>query len=248
MKILENKFFNFLIFVLMIAVIGYFVVSIDEKSRTAETKTIVVAGTGEVYASPDVGVINISVQTEDMDVSKASSDNSEKMNAIVSFLKGEGIEEKDIKTTGFNISPRYEYNYKTGERTLAGYEVTQTVNVKIRDLTKIGTVISESTSLGANDISSLSFIIDDDDAVKEQAKELAIKDAKEKAKNLEKALGIKLVRIVGFYESSSPAYDSYYYGLGAGESMKTASSVAVPTIETGQNKVTSNVSITYAVR
>ena len=246
MKILENKFFNFLIFVLMIVVIGYLMASIDEKSRTAETKTITVTGTGEVYASPDIGVIDISVKTEDMDVSKASSDNSEKMTGIISFIKGEGIEEKDIKTTGFNINPRYEYNYKTGERTLVGYEVAQTVNVKIRDLTKIGKVISESTTLGANDISSLSFIIDNDEAVKEQAKELAIKDARAKAKNLEKALGVTMIRIISFSENAYPVYDSYY-GMGGGETMKSSAPV-VPTIETGQNKVTSNVSITYSIR
>lgn len=246
MKILENKFFQFLIFVLMIVVIGYFVASIDEKSRTAETKTVTVTGTGEVYASPDVGVIDISVKTEDMDVSKASSDNSVKMNGIISFLKGEGIEEKDIKTTGFNINPRYEYNNKTGERTLAGYEVIQTVNVKIRDLTKIGKVISQSTTLGANDISSLSFIIDNDEAVKEQAKELAIKDARAKAKNLEKALGVKMVRIISFSENTYPVYDNSY-SMGGGEIMMKTASVA-PTIETGQNKITSNVSITYSIR
>jgi len=246
MKIMENKFFQFLIFVLMIAVIGYFVASIDEKSKSADSKTITVAGTGEVYVSPDVGVIDISVKNEGKDIALVTNQNNETMNGIISFLKGKGIEAKDIKTTVYNISPRYEYNGDTGKRIFVGYEIAQTVHVKIRDLTKVGEIISGATEAKADEISSLSFIVDDDEAVKEQAKELAIKDAKEKAQKLEKALGVSLGRIVSFYESSYPVYDTYY-GVGGGAE-KSMSSVSVPTIETGQNKVTSNVSITYSIR
>lgn len=247
MKILENNFFNFLLLVLIIVVIGYFAASTDQKIRSGETRTITVNGTAEVYASPDVGVITISVKSENIDIAKATNENSTTMNGIITFLKGEGIDQKDIKTTGFSINPRYEYEMKTGKRNLAGYEITQNVNVKIRDLTKIGKVISESTSLGANDISSLSFIIDNDEQIKEQAKELAIKDAKDKAQKLEKELGIKMVRIVSYSEGSYPMYDSYY-GVGGGAEMKVSSSITPPTIETGQNKITSNVSITYSIR
>lgn len=247
MKILENNFFNFLLLVLIIVVIGYFAASTDQKIRSGETRTITVNGTAEVYASPDVGLITISVKSEDIDIAKATNENSTTMNGIITFLKGEGIDQKDIKTTGFSINPRYEYEMKTGKRTLVGYEITQSVNVKIRDLTKIGKVISESTSLGANDISSLSFIIDNDEQIKEQAKELAIKDAKDKAQKLEKELGIKMVRIVSYSEGSYPMYDSYY-GVGGGAEMKASSSITPPTIETGQNKITSNVSITYSIR
>ncbi|MFA5714285.1 MAG: SIMPL domain-containing protein [Candidatus Paceibacterota bacterium] len=247
MKILENKFFNFLLFVLIIVVIGYFIASIDEKSRASEDKTITVSGIGEVYASPDVGLINISVVTENIDLAKATDDNSKTMNGITSFLKGEGgIDQKDIKTTGYNINPRYEYEMRTGKRNLAGYEVSQSVNIKIRDLTKVGKIISESTALGATDVGSLSFTIDDDEQVKQEARDLAIKDAKDKAQKLEKSLGIKMVRIVNFSEGTYPAYDSYY-GMGGAE-IKATSSITPPTIQTGQNKITSNVSITYSIR
>ncbi len=246
MKILENKFFQFLIFVLMIVVILFFLSVIKDKMNANQNDVITVTGTGEVYATPDIGLVDMSVVTQDKDVSKATDENSQKMNGIISYIKGAGVEEKDIKTIGFNISPVYSYEQRTGKRNLDGYQVSQTLEVKIRDLSKVGDIISNATSLGANDVSSLSFTVDNDDAVKEEAKALAIKDARDKAKTLEKELGIKLGKITNFSEGTypSPIYSSY--GVGGAE-MKAMSSVA-PSIETGQNKITSTVTITYSVR
>jgi len=245
MKILENKFFQLLVFVLMIMIIAYLGASINQKSQISENQVITVSGSGEVYATPDVGLINISVRTEGKDVATATSDSSTKMNNIISFIKGSNVEDKDIKTTGFNINPVYAWEDKTGKRTLTGYEVSQTINVKIRDLTKVGAIISGATEKGANDVGSLSFIVDNDEKIKEDAKNLAIKDAQAKAKNLEKALGIKMVKIINFSENSyNPiyvSYDSSYKAL-------SSSVGAAPTIETGQNKITSTVTITYAIK
>jgi hypothetical protein len=247
MKIFENKFFQLLIFVLMIMVIAFLGASINEKSQVSESQVITVSGTGEVYATPDVGLIDISVKTEGKDVATATNESSVKMNDIISFIKSSSVEDKDIKTTGFNINPIYSWEDKTGKRTLTGYEVTQTVNVKIRDLTKVGSIISGATEKGANDVSSLSFIVDDDEAVKEQAKNLAIKDAQAKAKNLEKALGVKMVKIINFSESSyNPIYNEIVSSYKMLDSSGTG--VTAPTIQTGQNKITSTVTITYAIK
>lgn len=246
MKILENKFFQFLIFVLMIMVIAFLGASINQKNQTSENQVITVSGTGEVYATPDVGLIDISVKTEGKDVATATNDNSIKMNGIISFIKSSSVEDKDIKTTGFNINPIYSWEEKTGKRSLNGYEVTQTINVKIRDLTKVGVIISGATEKGANDVSSLSFIVDNDEQIKEDAKNLAIKDAQAKAKNLEKALGIKMVKIINFSENSYNPIYSY----SAEYKMLDSSGMGgvAPTIQTGQNKITSTVTITYAIR
>ncbi len=246
MKILENKFFQLLVFVLMIMVIFYLGASINQKNQVSENQVITVSGTGEVYATPDVGLVDISVKTEGKDVATATSNNSTKMNDIIAFVKSSNVDEKDIKTTGFNINPIYAWEDKTGKRTLTGYEVNQTINVKIRDLTKVGTIISGATEKGANDIGSLTFIVDNDEQVKENAKNLAIKDAQAKAKNLEKALGVKMVKIVNFSENS---YNPIYANLDSSYKVMTASSSGVaPSIQTGQNKITSTVTITYAIR
>jgi hypothetical protein len=248
MEIFKNKFFQFLIIVLVIMIIAFLAASINEKSQASERQVITVSGTGEVYATPDVGLINISVKTEGRDVATATNENTVKMNEILSFIKGQGVEEKDIKTTNFNINPYYEWSDKTGARKLTGYEITQTINVKIRDLSKIGAVISGATEKGANDISSLSFIVDDDEKVKEDAKNLAIKDAQEKAKNLEKALGIKMVKIMNFSDSSYNPYVSYDQSYSYKLESSAGAGVISPTIQTGENKITSTVSITYLFR
>lgn len=247
MKLLENKFFQFLILVLLIMIIAFLGASINEKNQTSENQVITVSGTGEVYASPDVGLINVSVRTEARDVATATNENTTKMNDVLSFIKSQNVQENDIKTTGFNINPVYAWEDKTGRRTLTGYEVTQTINVKIRDLTKVGVIISGATEKGANDVSSLSFIVDDDEKIKEEAKALAIANAKEKAKNLEAALGVKMVKIINFSESTyNPNYAAYDYSYKIESS--SAGAVAAPSIQTGQNKITSNVTITYAIK
>jgi len=247
MKIIENKFFQILIYVLMIVVIFFLLASINEKAGANDNDVISVTGTGEIYATPDIGVINVSVVTKNNNVSVASSESSKKMNDIITYLKSNNVEDKDIKTTSFNIYPVYSWEEKTGKRNIDGYEVTQTINIKIRDLTKVGDIISKVTELGANNVSSLSFTVDDDDKVKEEAKALAIADAKEKAKSLEKSLGVHLVKIVNFSEGT---YSNAGYGAYAKEMSvyDVSTSSIAPTIQTGENKYTSTVTITYSVR
>ncbi|MBU1177518.1 MAG: SIMPL domain-containing protein [Patescibacteria group bacterium] len=209
-----------------------------------ETKnTITVSDTGEIYAKPDLGIAVFSVKTEKNTVAQAMTENTQKMNKIISSMKNLGVEEKDLKTTAFNIYPRYNY-LETGTRILAGYEITQSLQVKIRDLEKIGDIVQAATDAGSNQIGDLSFTIDNEDAFKKQAREEAINKAKAKAKELADQLGVDLVRIVGFYESGEQPiyYDTYSakeaIGIGGG---------GAPQIETGENKISVSVSITYEI-
>ncbi|MFH1612076.1 MAG: SIMPL domain-containing protein [bacterium] len=211
--------------------------------------TITVADIGEVYAKPDLALTDFSVVTEAVTVVEAMKQNTDKMNTIISFIKRQGVDNDDLKTTNFNIYPRYEYQerstfYPTGERVLVGYEVNQTLQVKIRELDKIGQIIQGATDAGANQIGNLQFTIDNQDELKKEARELAIEKAKEKAKELAKQLDVSLVRIIDFNEGiDNPVFRTLNasvdeaYGLGGGE----------PQIETVQNKIEVNVSITYEI-
>jgi len=210
--------------------------------------TITVSGTGEVYAKPDLAFTTFSVITEKKEVAEAMEENTKKMNAIINSIKEQGIEEKDLKTTSFSIYPRYEWREKTqfypnGRRALTGYEIRQSLEVKIRDMAKIGTIIQKATDAGANQVGDLQFTIDDVDEVKKRAREEAIKEAKDKAKELASQLGVKLVRIVNFSESGAIPY---YYGLKAEVEM-VSSDAGAPQIETGENKIEVNVNITYEI-
>ncbi len=205
--------------------------------------SIIVSETGEVYAKPDLAVITFTVLKQAKTVADAMDENSAAMNNVIKAVKEQGIEDKDLKTTSFNISPRYEYSEGTyGKRTLVGYEVVQDLQVKIRDLGKIGTIIEKATSSGANEISDLQLTIDNQDELKKQAREQAIAAAKVKAGELTSQLGVKLGKIVSFNENFYvPYYDSGIYmekGMGGGE---------VPDIQTGENKISVSVVITYEI-
>jgi len=218
--------------------------------QDAEFKnTIVVSDTGEVYAKPDLALLNFMVINEDEDVAQAMAENTERMNSVIKEMKSQGVEEKDLKTASYNIYPRYEYikdnfGYSTGKRVLAGYEVFQSLEVKVRDLDKIGLLIEKGIASGANDVGNLQFTIDNQDELKKQARQLAIEKAKAKAQDLASQLGVGLGKITSFSEN----YYLPYYGTrdfameggmgGAGEA---------PDIETGENKISVSIVITYEI-
>lgn len=254
----SNPFFSILTLFLIVLIV-WGAVDIVNKIREGKyigygieaKNTITVSDSGEVYAKPDLAIIDFSVVTEAKTVAEALSDNTAKMNAVIESVKGKGVDTKDIKTTVFNIYPRYEWQRETvcsiypcpEKRVLAGYEVTQQLEVKIRDLSKTGDIIQGATDAGSNEVGSLYFTIDKEEDLKKQAREQAINKAKSKAEELADQLGIKLVRIVNFSESGVFPYYAPMYkeaaGLGGGE--------ATPQIETGENKIEVTVSITYEI-
>jgi len=253
--------FLFLVLIIfLITVIVYFAVGIQNKikegkyiGKEIESKnTITVSDTGEIYAKPDLALTTITVTNEAKTVAKAMADNTKKINSVIDFLKKQGIEEKDLKTANFNISPRYEWIkgedmalYPEGKRTLVGYAVYQSVQVKIRDMEKIGDIIQGATDAGANQIGDLQFIVDKEDEFKKQAREEAIKKAKEKAKELASQLGVDLVRITNFSESGETPRLMYYEATA--KSVGGGGEMSAPSIQTGENKISVSVSITYEI-
>jgi len=222
------------------------------------TNVISVSGEGEVFAVPDIASFTVGVTEEAKTVSEAQDAATEKMNAIISYLKGEGVEDRDIKTINYNVYPRYEYSQTlcrdgycppSGDRTLAGFEVSQTLSVKVRDTEKAGGILSGVGERAATEVSGLSFTIDDEDALKAEARDKAIADAKTKAKTLTDSLGVKIVRVVGFYENDG-GYPQPYYAesFGRGGDMAVTQSASVPSISTGENKIVSYVNVTYEIR
>jgi len=239
-----------------LTILGIFLVGLiistglDIQSKMQETEnTITVSDTGTIYAKPDLAVATASVISEDTTVADALSANTKKMNAVIAAVKTEGVEENDLKTTSFNISPRYEWRdqtyYYSGERVLVGYEVTQSLQIKIRDLEKAGMIIQKATDAGANEISDLQFTIDNEDELKKQAREQAIDKVKSKAEELAKELGIKLLGISNFSETG---VTPYYYGLEKAASAVGSGGGETAQIQTGENKIEVTVYITYKIK
>jgi hypothetical protein len=247
-----------IIIVLIITAIVFLVsltvwVNIDIQNKIQETEnTITVSDTGEIYVKPDLALTTFSVISEAKTVAEAMSENTEKMNAVIDFIKDQGVEDKDLKTTSFNVYPRYEWREKEGcippcplgERVLVGYEVRQSLQVKIRDLEKIGVIIEGVTEVGANRVGDLQFTIDKQDELKKQAREQAIEKAKTKARELASQLGVNLVRITNFSESS---VFPRFYGLEKAVGVGGGEEVTMPQIEIGENKIEVTVTITYGI-
>ena len=216
--------------------------------------TITVSGEGEVYTKPDLAKVSFSVKNEAQTVSEAMELNSERMNAVIEAVKNEGVEGKDLKTTNFNLSPRYEWRKPEeqlsispddGRRILVGYEVNQSLQVKIRNMDSVGDVIESATDAGANKVGNVAFTVEDQEAVKEKARKQAIDDAKKKAGKLASRLGVDLVKIVNYNEGySSPRF---YQEREMSMDATDAGGDASPNIQTGENKVNVNVNITYQI-
>lgn len=239
---------------LIISILAFFAVEVrnrlknyDYIGKSAESShSITIAGIGKVTVIPDIATFTIGVITEQKAVTQAQSENTAKMNGIIAELKKIGIDKEDIKTINYNISPQYDWvAVRQGQRVLRGYQVSQTVLVKIRNLDKIGEVMAKSGELGANDVSGLTFTIDDQEKIKQEAREKALLNAKEKAEALAKVAGVKLGKIVNFSEEA-PIYPSRYYNY-AMEAKAMGGGDEEPQIEAGSLDITINVTVSYEV-
>jgi len=211
-------------------------------------------GHGEVTAVADVATFTFSVTEEAATTVKAQDASAKKINAIMKYLKDQGIEDKDIKTAGYSVYPRYEYQNQPcsqyycpeGERTLKGYEVSQTITVKVRETDNAGKLLSGVGELGATNISGVEFSIDDEEGLKRDARKIAIEDAQKQAEELADDLGVNLVRIIGFNETGNyPVYAMYDKAMGMGGGPEIA---VAPEIPKGENTITSDITITYQIK
>ncbi len=250
-----NRTLVTLVLVAIVVALGsYAYKTLDAMPQWGPT-TINVIGNGEVTATPDIATFTFTVKAEGTDATTAQTKATEIMTAVTAYLGSEGVEEKDIKTTGYNLNPKYSYNERPcamgmycppGDPVQTGFEVYQYVAVKVRDTNKAGTLLSGVGDKGVTDVSGLGFTIDDEDALKAEARALAIADAKKQAEVLAKELGVRLGDMTSYYEDQPY---TPYYGMGADMAMsaknETSPAAVVPT---GENTVTSRVNLTYEIK
>ncbi len=156
---------------------------------TGERPQITVSGKGEITAIPDIAQFSFSVTEEAKTTKEAQEKATVKTNAAIAYLRSVKIDDKDIKTVGYNVNPRYEYVKDQsvigcvgmgcpGKQIINGYEVSQTIQVKVRDTTQAGTILAGIGDLNVTNISGLDLTIDDETKLLQQAREKAIEDAR----------------------------------------------------------------------
>ena len=222
----------------------FLLVEINHVWNTATTtNTISFSGEGKASATPDIAMISASVVTQDANAKTAQDDNATKANKVTDFLKNQGIDPNDIKTSNYNIYPQYRYP-QDSQPIITGYQVSQDFQVKVRDLTKVSAILSGLVSSGANQVNNLGLQIDNPDKVLADARQKAIEAAKQKAQDVSGQVGISLGKIVNFSESlgGTPTPVMYASGIGGGGGGPE------PAISPGQNEVTVNVTLTYQIK
>lgn len=230
---------------------------IHNRGGDAMPATITVNGKGEVKATPDVSKFNVTIEETSKDQSTALAQSSTKVNAIIDSLKSIGIAEKDIKTEYTSVNPKYEYQSGKVEimmyppvpanPVITGYTSSHTLSVKVRNLDNVSAVQKAFVDAKVQNVSGPDLSVDDPDALKLLARQNAIHDAHRQAEILAAQLEIKLGKIVSFNESgdNGGAYPMY---MSARSDVATKVATPEANIATGEQTITSNVSITYKIK
>ena len=205
-------------------------------------RTITVTGTGSVTLTPDLAYVYIGVQTQDASASTAMSNNTSRAQALIEAIKSFGVENKDIQTSNFSISPQptYDDSYNITGYT---YLVQNTVHVTVRDLEQLGSLLDAAFEAGANTINSISFDVADRTEAVSQARLAAVENARRQADELASATGVSIgdVQTISYYDST-PIVREYVEMRAAADS-----AMSVP-IQSGSMEITTTVTIVYELK
>ncbi len=245
--------------VAFVLVAWMYVNAYSKSIQPSSFRSFAVSAEGEVVAIPDVAQFTFSVITQGgVNIASLQTENVEKVNSAIAFVKSQGVQDRDIKTQNFSLEPRYQYSScprSFGNEVQAclpseivGYTITQTVQIKVRDFAKVGAIVSGVVENGANSVSQLSFTVDNPDVLESEARGQAIQKAKEKAKAVAEAGSFRVGRLLSIQEGGSPVHPFYEQraldtGFGG-----AAPNVVPPVIEPGSQEVKVFVTLVYEIQ
>ena len=168
----------------------------------AAEKLITVTGEATVAVAPDTAMIRIGVTSQDKTARDAGEVNAKQMTVVLAAIKDAGIADRDIQTSRLSLQPQYDPN-KSGTARLTGFQATNQVTVRIREIDKLPGVLDRAIGAGANEMSGIEFVVSEQSKLLDQARDDAIADARRKAELYAKAAGAKLGRVVSITEEGS---------------------------------------------
>jgi len=164
--------------------------------------TLSISASGSVNREPDIAFLNAGVQTQGQTAQAAMSANSTAMNGVFDALAAADIDRRDMQTSNFSLQPQYDYsNRENGQPRLTGYQASNQLTVKVRDLDNLGETMDALVSAGGNTFSGLNFALEDDRAAKNAARDIAMKEAIARAELYAAASGYEVARVVTIAES-----------------------------------------------
>lgn len=257
-ELMNNKLTRYaLIGVLVLLAVFLLVKTIDMfdelgRSNSPMMNTITVQGEGRAAAVPDIARVTYTVMETNANVATAQERATAKNDEALAALEELEIDEADIRTVSYNVSPQYDYprTCPTGRAcapTITGYQVSQTVEVKIRVTDMASEVLGKLGEIGVQNINGPEFALDNPDEVRGEAREEAIEKARAEAERLADQLGVRLGKVISFYDNNQPPMP-YGYGGAMMEGDMSMKAANAPTLPVGQNEYTANVSITYEIK
>ena len=221
--------------------VAYLAPSARAEDKTME-RTITVSATGTAEAEPDQARITSGVTTEAQSAREALTGNSEAMSKVISALKAKGTEAKDIQTASFNVEPVFDYSKEGQQPRLRGYRVSNQVVVLVRDLGKLGAVLDDVITAGANQMQGLSFEVSKADTLKDEARKDAVANALRRAKLLAAAAGAEVGEVMQISEEVNTDGPVRF------SATRLAKADAAVPIERGTSTLEARVTATWALK
>ncbi len=209
------------------------------------TTTVTVGGRGVVTIEPDTASVVVGVEVFEPTLSEAQAEATRQMTAVTDAILAAGLEERDIQTVNYSVNIVYEYDANGTPERIEGFQVSNQVSIRIRDLDTLGSLLDAVVAEGANTIYGISFFVDDPTAAASQARIAAVRDARRKADELAEAAGMSVARIITITESNAPPPTPEVF---AGAAADVAESAARVPIQTGTSEVAVDVQVTYELR
>lgn len=208
-------------------------------------RTLTVTGTAEINVSPDICYMSFAVVTEAMSAVKAYEENAVIMNRVNAAIRTQNVDSRDMTTSQFTITPMYHYEDRSRERIFDGYQVTHTLNVKVRNLDDVSVILDAAINAGATRVNSISFSVEDPKKYATQAREEAVKAAQTKAEQMARLTGVRLGKPITISESE-PGGRGYYPQANIMMDRAVMANGGA-SIEPGEIKLTHTVFITYEI-
>ena len=206
-------------------------------------RTISVSGQGKAMAPPDMATIQTGVVTQSSTASTALAANNLAMERILNVLKEHRIDSKDVQTSRFHVRPEYRRDRRgAAEPEVIGYRVTSQLSVRVRNLPDLGKVLDALVQAGSNQMSGISFGIDDAAGVLDQARNRAMADARRRARLYALAAGVRVGKVLTIREQSFAVPRPQTFARG----MMAEAASTVP-IATGEQEIQATIHVVYAL-
>ncbi|MCD6073945.1 MAG: hypothetical protein K0Q70_828 [Rhodospirillales bacterium] len=227
---------------LLLALLIAVPLSAAQSAETERPRTISVQGSGTVYGKPDIASASAGIESRGATPEDALAANTKAMNSIMTAIKRYGIAERDIETSSFSVNPVYaQQPGPRGSMTIEGYQVSNQVTVRLRDMDKLGGLLSSLVEAGANRLHGVSFDIAEPAKLQDEARKAAIADAKKRADLYAAAAGVAVKRVLTISEGGgfAPPQPMAMRAMKAGgESVPVAG---------GEQSIGANVSVVYEI-